>query len=77
MNTEKKDSMKITVVEIDEEKLFIGAKVRLKGSRVVKTIISDDNHHRLVHSAPKKLKDKIAVSTVLLNKTRFDLVQED
>ena len=65
------NSMRITVVDIDEKELFIGAKVKNKRTDREFTIVRDDI--RWFDMKP----EYIHVSTVLLNKHLFELLHEE
>ena len=67
------NSMRITVVEIDEKELFIGAKVKNINTGQEFNIIRDDVRWFDMN----KDGSDIHVSTVLLNKQRFELLKEE
>lgn len=64
------NSMRITVVDIDEKELFIGAKVKNRKGEIF-TIVPDEKIW------PERTIDEINVSLVLLNKQRFELINEE
>ena len=65
------NSMRITVVDIDEKELFIGAKVKNKRNNRELTIVRDN-----VSWSDMK-PNWIWVSSVLLNKHLFELLHEE
>lgn len=72
--------MKITVVNISDENLFDGAKVRHKNSGQIRTVKVLPKDKTLAECAREGLFDvnnDIDFNTLMLNKTRFELVQEE
>lgn len=72
--------MKVTVVNISDEDLFDGAKVRHKQNGQVRTVKVLPENKTLAECAREGIFDvnnDIDFNTLMLNKTRFELVQEE
>lgn len=71
--------MQLTVVEIDNKKLFDGAKVRKKGSeqiRTIKVIPEDKSLYECCCDGSFDPNNNVDYDTVMNNKHLFELIDE-
>ena len=71
--------MNIIAVEIDNKKLFEGAKVICPNGEIKKIFVLPENKRisEAVADGSFNLKTHVEYETVMLNKSRFTLVNED